>query len=60
MKAKVMKWPKWTDQYEDIKRDKYRFRRITGTDRAWNWIDDTCANLISAIRNLARKRGLKV
>lgn len=49
---KPIKWPNWTNQYEDLKENNKAIRRITVADRAWDRANRIVLSCISAGRNL--------
>lgn len=53
MRNKQMKWPKWTEDYQELEDHNDQARNRTATDRFWNPVEDFLSGLMAAIRHLA-------
>lgn len=54
MKTKQLKWPKWTEQYEDIKEDSKTIRILTRPERTWGRLDHTHVGALPRTRTVRR------
>ena len=54
MKTKQLKWPKWTEQYEDIKENTKTIRLLTRFERTWGRLDRADTSNMARSRNLYR------
>jgi hypothetical protein len=51
---KQIKWPIWTEQYEDITSSSKRIRKVTKLDRAWRGYYRLVADGVATARYLLR------